>query len=210
MLIIITVGAHLEIRELQWDGWDGIKYFPYYLIGYLLNREKKNLENISSKTPRILSLFIISATFFMLLIFEVSFSEIMTDAADSNNISSIPLLIKKYNFSESFPRDMIFRICSAILAFCIFSLMPRKKTIFTKLGQNSLYAYLLHIFFIPIIEKSGLYKHSNPLFLLALLYSKTLTQFSEQSHFLSKLWGYFHLQLSDALLFSTIYCCFFN
>lgn len=187
-LLIVTIGAHIGMKELEWGAWDGIKFAPFYLLGYWLQQKEYNLSNIANNKTRILGFVGSLALIFGIYHFNLNYSEYITDEADAGVLSGVPYLIKNYEFPLSFIRDILLRILMVVSAFCILSLVPKRKTFFTDWGKNSLYAYLLHVFFIPVLEKGfGIYKFDNPIYIVFLFFAALVVMSLLSSQFLAKI-----------------------
>lgn len=187
-LFVVTLGAHLGMRELEWGAWDGIKFAPFYLLGYWLQQKNYIMSNIPSTKTRFLGLMGSALIIYGIYYFNLNYSEYTTDAGDAGVLSGVPYLIKKYEFPLSFIRDIILRILMVVSAFCILSLVPKRKTFFTNWGKNSLYAYLLHVFFIPVLEKGfGIYKFDNPIYIVFLFFAALVVISLLSSQFLAKI-----------------------
>jgi fucose 4-O-acetylase-like acetyltransferase len=65
---------------------------------------------------------------------------------------------------------MLVYVLSAAMMASVLSLIPAKKTVFTKYGQRTLYVYLLHGFAIQFIRVEDLFEVSNTLDVLGLLF----------------------------------------
>lgn len=109
-------------------------FLPFYVLGYyakdldLFNKMKNNKAKWISIIGSIMILI-------LLLVFPKFFP--------------LNLLKGKYNYYDIssnllnvFLKRILFYICSIIVSIAFFNLVPNKKSILTKLGQNTLYIYL--------------------------------------------------------------------
>ncbi|MBM7646546.1 fucose 4-O-acetylase-like acetyltransferase [Scopulibacillus daqui] len=123
-------------------------FFPFFYLGYLLKNEhfvklRKSVNKFAA-VPILAGIFMICY-----FVFPDAWTEWLL--GDS---SYADMGIKTWT-------DGIFRLVfyagSFLTTFCVMALMPKTKKSFTKLGQNTLYVYLLHGFFIKTINLSPYY-----------------------------------------------------
>lgn len=110
-------------------------FFPYYVIGYYakdLNLMQKILNKKVQKITIILSIIILIVIL------------------SNNNILSIKILKGKYSYFDidniniflACGQRFLFYILSIVVSTAFFNIIPKKESILTTLGQNTLYIYL--------------------------------------------------------------------
>ncbi|MFC7393396.1 acyltransferase family protein [Scopulibacillus cellulosilyticus] len=123
-------------------------FFPFFYLGYLLKREHfvklQQSVNKFAAVPILIGIFVIC--FF---VFPDAWKEWLLGD------SSYAAMGNKTWFDGLL--RLVFYAGSFITTFSVMALMPKSKTTFTKLGQCTLYIYLLHGFFIKTINLSPYY-----------------------------------------------------
>lgn len=129
-----------------------IVFFPFYLLGYYLDREK--MENIIEKIhkPKIM---ILSGLFIILSLFTfVYFSDFLYflrplfTSRNPFELIDIPFDIP---MTGAFVR-LGWVIFCLLISLCIMSLIPRKKCFISKFGSRTLQVYVLHYFILVAIQ----------------------------------------------------------
>ncbi len=120
-----------------------IGYFPFFLIGYFF--PKNGMEFIRKK----LWLCIPAIAIFVGLLYWLN----LPGSSAISDLYGFSRAYEKFshvyaNFPPVLARALFLTIVP-IISFAFFSLVPRRKTIFTKLGQRSMYIFVLHI--IPLV-----------------------------------------------------------
>lgn len=152
--ISLAVAILLSYQEKQFYGnfQRFVSYYPYFVFGYLT--ATKEFEICKKALFKILSVF----GFFGLVILVINFPTLL----------QVPIINGKRVYSEiikfvdfSHIEFLIFLIIKYFLGFIIFffvlGLVSSKKNIFTPLGKDSTYVYILHCFI--IVALTALSKH---------------------------------------------------
>ena len=110
-------------------------FFPFYVLGYYA-KDLKLLSKI--KTKRVKTVTIILSIIILIIILNY------------NNILSIKILKGKYNYFDidnvniilACGERLLFYIVSIIVSIAFLNLVPKKESMLTTLGRNTLYIYL--------------------------------------------------------------------
>lgn len=133
-------------------------FFPFFLLGYWLTKE--HLLLLKKRAIKIVAISFLGLVALGIYLFP-SFS--------SN------WLLSSYSYEAlGFPQvgGMIrigIYLVSTLMAISILSLIPRNQFIFTKIGEKTLYIYLLHGLFIHFFRKTDLLKIDNIFDLVGLM-----------------------------------------
>ncbi len=119
-----------------------IVHFPFFLGGYYCTEE--NISKLFNKKFRTAAVIIIVSVF-VLLIFAAPYidSKLIT----CNYRYVIIKYVGKWPFVLRWAARALFYVFAVALGACVFSLVPRKKTWFTKYGAKTLQVYILHRLF---------------------------------------------------------------
>ncbi|SMO83353.1 acyltransferase family protein [Melghirimyces algeriensis] len=129
-----------------------IAFFPFFLLGFYLKRH--HIERLFTSRKRIIGY--TGLLLFFLMMYGLEFH------------SSIDLDLRRWLYFE-FPYEDIghpewyaggIRIALILLAlvasFFLLSIIPQRKTFFSKMGSRSIYVYLIHGFFIKFYDAMDL------------------------------------------------------
>jgi fucose 4-O-acetylase-like acetyltransferase len=164
-----------------------IKFFPFFLCGYYLSQEKVGKLVKSFPKPLAVSLLGLTFLIFMVVRIKYNFSYFMW----FYNMASYATLGvgKAYGWLGY---GIVYTV-AVINSVCLMALVPWQKTRFTELGQNTLYPFVLHDFFIMLsdsfIEK-GFFPNIYIAFLSMLILSVILT-YGLTQHFVRKTFRFF-------------------
>ncbi|WP_404331907.1 acyltransferase family protein [Mesobacillus maritimus] len=126
-----------------------IVFFPFFLVGYWIKQE--NLEKLMTNKMKIFSftaMFLVAVG----LLFAPSFSVDWLLASKSYQSIGHPEI-------GGVIRLGIYLV-SFLMTMCFFTWIPTKETIFTNIGQKTIYIYLLHGIFIHFFRQNDLFKIS--------------------------------------------------
>lgn len=128
-----------------------IVFYPFYLIGYYMNRS--TIEKLFSKKIKIISLLIIILVFLLSLKIPNTFNAAWFYGRDNYILLNSP-----FWYSGLF-RILIYTI-NILICISILSLVPNHKTKFSKYGMNTIYIYLFHGFIIKyFVFKTSIYEN---------------------------------------------------
>lgn len=127
-----------------------IVFFPFFLMGYWLTKEQ--LYKWHTALFRGLSVSIILGVILALIMLP-NFSVQWLFGSYPYRALDAPLL-------GGVIRGGLYMV-SMLVTFCVLSFIPRKEYKWTKLGQQSLYVYLLHGIFIHFFRDTGIIALSN-------------------------------------------------
>ena len=136
-----------------------IAYYPYFFIGYYLRTKRPSIFNKSSVSVLMIVSFVISLGILTLLL-----RRLMGDVAMTGLIS----MEETGKFTEHIPYDypniygpilrIVIILLGVLVSISLITIMPNRKLYFTRLGENSIYIYILHWFLIRgmgILRKRG-------------------------------------------------------
>lgn len=140
IMIPISIIVGLLVGFIPWIGSTlslsrTFVFFPFYILGYYA----KDLDLLSKiKTKKVKNITIILSIIILLLILNY------------NDILSIKILKGKYSYYDinnvgliiACAERLLFYIFSIIVSIAFLNLVPKKESILTTLGQNTLYIYL--------------------------------------------------------------------
>lgn len=131
-----------------------VNFLPFFLLGYYCTKE--HIERIK-RFPKIVSLAIIVAN-----------AVISTYAVNKGLFEENFLFMKGPYPEETDVEFLFYRIVVYIVAIAmlipIINLTSSKKSIFSKIGVNTMTVYILHLFTIPILEKFKFFNDNPYLF----------------------------------------------
>lgn len=166
----MTIAAHFEIPGSYWAAWDVMKFAPYYLTGFWLSKNKDLLQNLlRSKNIKLISMFSLLLSGLIFWFLGSPLVETLPDNQDAGNLTGVFYLIKNYDTYDSIMKDFLYRILGVTFSLGFIFLIPKAKSVTSTLGKNSLYAYLLHPLFIPVLENMDFYSNSGPLYIALLV-----------------------------------------
>ncbi len=116
-----------------------ISYYPFYLLGYLL--PKDFMLTLRNKKPIIIG----SVAIFLGYAYFMSRQDWITGIRNVYGLSSNYQKVGELAFGLHPVFGRLFMVLVVpIIAFAFFTLIPRSKCLFSKLGQNSMYIFVLH------------------------------------------------------------------
>jgi fucose 4-O-acetylase-like acetyltransferase len=120
-----------------------ITFLPFFLFGYYLKKEHIK-KFITTKKSRIVLWVGAICIFSMICCFNSKIDYNWMYACDPYKSLTVDWYAGIYR--------IVLYILGFVLSFFVFSIIPEEKTIFTKIGRNSLNIYLLHGFVIPALS----------------------------------------------------------
>lgn len=152
ILLSILVGVVIGFDEqigMDFSLARTIVFLPYFLIGYAM-RWYENWDLLKRNYHRHEKRKMLVVFGFVLLIYILIHKYLRPKA-----------VYGAYSY-HSCGMDWYMRLLLYVMGFlisiCIIVWMPKKKTIFSYLGQNSMQIFLLHGFFIKILRKADIYQ----------------------------------------------------
>lgn len=157
-----------------------IVFFPFYLIGYYIN--KSTIEKLFNKKIKIISLLILIVAFLTSLKIPTTFN-----AAWFYGRDNYVLLGSPFWYSGIF-RIFIY-IINILMCISVLSLTPNHKTKISKYGANTIYIYLFHGFIIKyFVFRTQIYQSiDNSLSKIVLIVISIIITFLLGSKFFIKL-----------------------
>lgn len=155
-------------------------YFPFFLIGYLMQKEHfAYLRKPMVKMISLAAFITISVFFYFQSYFDYEWLLGRKSYHEMDSLNNLAIFMRLGFYCLSF-----------LMVFSFYAIVPRKKYFFTNLGKNTLYVYLLHGFIVRFFRESEIqdYIHSPlaylilagcSLILTLLLSSKILTTFAQ-------------------------------
>ncbi|WP_181249446.1 acyltransferase family protein [Listeria seeligeri] len=133
-----AIGGYLSLSRT-------LVFFPFFLVGFFLTKELFYFLKTHFVT-------IISGIFIVLLLVFIALNPNLNDKWFLGS--------KPYgNFVEVKSLGLFIRFLIYFISFCsiaaFFSFVPRKRLFFTNWGENTLYVYLLHGFFIKFFREGS-------------------------------------------------------
>ena len=127
-----------------------IVFFPFFLLGYHLSKEKlNNFVNILHERKYQICSFI-----FLVLIITI----LILFASKLDFLRPFLLSAYAYDFDIPFDNKLMFPIIrlsclitSVIISLAVMTLVPRRRLFFSELGKRTLQIYILHLFFIYLL-----------------------------------------------------------
>lgn len=152
-----------------------INFYPFFYIGYKLNKESL-LEYSNKKIAKILAPLLLFLCLLLAFIYIEDLKPYMPLLSGQNPYSSL-----KYNANFGWVFRLILTIISLVLALCVITVAPSKKTPITVYGSRTLSIYMTHQFvMILVFEKLHLQKYARDIFpntwpILFILFGVVLT-----------------------------------
>lgn len=150
-----SIGYYMSISRI-------IVFFPYFVLGFYYARSKemqKKVENLKSE---------------YMVLFMLAVSSIICFLSEEINPK---WLYGSYTYDElryNFLYRIFFYICGIVFCVSFLKLFPKRKTIFSYIGQHTMQIFLLHSFIIEILrkkERSWQYLSENKVISIAVLIS---------------------------------------
>lgn len=122
-----------------------LAFLPFFVLGYVLPSEvMRNVKRRKFNAPALI--FVIGVVICFWLLRENSLT----------GIFGMTWRYERYKFGISFLEAILVRagfiVASAVFSFAFLNLCPKKRCIFTRLGQRSVYIYILHVIIVAIIR----------------------------------------------------------
>ncbi|RAS74271.1 acyltransferase family protein [Priestia endophytica] len=143
----MTVSILLGLLVGLFNFYDGIEdflsisrmlvFFPFFLLGYYLSQRENPFGLLVTPVGRVLSVVILLCTLIGSYYFlnDTQYTEMLYGTKMYDSFSDFYIRIAHY-------------VIAFIVSFAFMALIPSKRSIFTGIGQRSLYVYLLHGFFL--------------------------------------------------------------
>lgn len=139
--LLIGVGTSYDYISFS----QGIAYYPYFLLGYLLTKEK--LESFKKTRYWILGLlFLVALAVFVYVFHEgIYISTMNMEKPYAEYPGDLPAI-------TAFFYRVIFLLVSILAIFAWLAVVPKKKHFFTYVGSRWMYVYLLHTIVIVVLR----------------------------------------------------------
>jgi len=115
-------------------------FFPFFLIGYYLNTDLFKIINIKTK---IIAFLILTAIFYLVYFYQISPEWLY------GSLSYFKLGVSEWYAGTV---RLYLYILSALSCLCVLILIPEKRFKITKMGENTIYVYLLHGIFVILVS----------------------------------------------------------
>lgn len=125
-----------------------VTFLPFFLLGHFYG---KQLPKIQFKYQAAIGLVMFALTFILVWKY-FTLDPTWLEMGDSYNA------LGAHGISGAFIRTSQI-IIALVLSFSFFTLIPKKKTIFSELGTRSIFVYILHIIIVFIFLKAGVYNN---------------------------------------------------
>ncbi len=145
-IIIALVAGFFDDIGAEFSLSRTIVFFPFFLIGYYLTKE--HFEKISSYKKIWGVLGLVLAAGVAIAYEQIGLPKSMLYAKASYNIAHCE------NWEGIIFRTALYGI-AIFMTFCIINLTPKKKSILTQIGANSLMILVLHVYVIRYFTFSG-------------------------------------------------------
>ena len=122
-------------------------FLPFFVLGYVLPKDKMYLLKNKKRyfAPSIVVFLVVIAVFWFL-----------KDEGTLTGIFAMTSRYGKFGFSFLSVVDMLIRfgyiVASIVMTFSLMGLSPCKKTPLSKLGERSVYIYVLHVIIVAVIR----------------------------------------------------------
>lgn len=144
--IIVAVMLSLYIGIINADKFLSLQrtfaFFPYFLAGYMTSKEAVD------------KLLKIKRIYFVILSFVFASVVILFTFVNKFNVGVFIMSFPYKNFEYTYTQGALFRIIALVLGFTgiflLIGLASNKKSVFSKLGRNTITVYLIHPFFIRL------------------------------------------------------------
>ncbi|MCL1630760.1 acyltransferase family protein [Sporolactobacillus sp. CPB3-1] len=143
-----------------------LAFFPFFYLGFLLKKEQFS-ELLTRKTARIASIFVLVGIY--LACFYIFPQNLQDWLLHDSSYHAFDLS----NRTGGFVRLFVYAI-TTITIFAFMALIPKKQFLFTHLGKNTLYIYLLHGFFIKTMALFPIYEKIDTLYQYTFLFAGSL------------------------------------
>ena len=125
-------------------------FFPFFLIGYLLQSD--HFERIKQKSYVFLSWLLFAVIFLFVFFYgDIEWREWLYGRVGYKEI-----------IGESIAYGFLFRagayVMMLISAFCFFAIVPKKRLAITKIGAITFPIYLFHMFVLKYVQESNFYE----------------------------------------------------
>lgn len=110
-------------------------YFPYFLLGFYLKKEQ--FEIVKKKSSKLIGIVIVMIVWF--LVSQIPAAEVQSWLAANRSY-----VANGHEEWYSGLKRAMFYSFSLLVGFAFLSFVPKKKTLFTKLGRKTAYIYILH------------------------------------------------------------------
>lgn len=129
-----------------------VVFFPFFLLGFWLKKEHLFMLK---KTPiKIMAVLFLLAMIAIITVLPSFSADWLMNA-------------KSYEELGQPVYGGIFRLgiysTAVLMSICVFAWIPKQESIFSKLGQRTMYVYLLHGFFIHFFREADLFKINHPI-----------------------------------------------
>lgn len=168
ILISIIVGVLSGYNTnigVEWSLSRILIFFPFFVLGYYFKTNKIEISNIINKKRALIILLVL----ILLLIYKnINSSWLYCNTSFVNmGVSGYQAAIKR----------VIVYLGEVLSMICFFSIVPREKTLYTYIGENTFFIYLAHGFIVKWLLYTGFYKNftqNNTLFKLFTLIVSSL------------------------------------
>jgi len=145
ILLTLACGAVTQIRMFKLT--KVISYYPFFLLGYLLPKDfMLSLRNRKKLIIASVAVFAGYAYFMTRQDWIVGIRNVYGLSSTYDKVGELA-----FGLHPAFGR-LFMVLFVPVVAFAFFNLMPRSKCLFSKLGQNSMYIFVLHSLFVAVFR----------------------------------------------------------
>lgn len=185
VIVTLLCGVGNQVNILRFT--KALSFYPFFLLGYLL--PKDTMEKIRNKWQFRVAGVLVFVAYALFFTREELTEGIRKVYGLATSYSKAPDVMA--GLHPAFGR-LFFVLFVPVVAIAFFALVPRCRTIFTKLGQNSLYIFVLHSFFVVAVRclhyEYKIINHFNTWYLKALyLFGCIAITFFLGSNFVKKI-----------------------
>lgn len=142
---LIGIGYYLSISRF-------LVFLPFFVIGLCLTEKQMLNINHSAKIPmKIIASFIFIAVLFFMINSHDFFLDVMLYGATP--FATLLERLTDYTMIQLFIQRILALLIAIVLGFCVLLLTPKRKLFITFLGENTLFIFLIHGFFVLAFNK---------------------------------------------------------
>lgn len=123
-----------------------LAFLPFFVLGYLI--PKDFMKSVRKRKYNIASL--------VLFVAVVAVFWVLRDKGSLTGIFAMTWRFERYKFDIGFWEAVLVRLgfilSSAVFSLAFLNLCPKRKCIFTRLGEKSVYVYILHVVVVAVIR----------------------------------------------------------
>lgn len=125
-----------------------VMFSPFFMLGYYFKKNNLNVKNIIKS--KVLAILILTIVFIVLFLNsnKINLGWVWCNSSYSKlNVSGLFAVVKR----------LLIYIVQFITTFSILNLIPSRKNILTKIGENTMPIYIVHGFVVKLILAKGFY-----------------------------------------------------